>query len=451
MNFIEKNIEKIMPILCLIVFTLIGFGIYFHYHKNTFGSVPQTPANFETSLAVPQATTDTQMTLASAVLGNGSTLSGYYCFTLDSNTAIVEYECGTASTTNPTLITNITRGIDPVNGTSSVASLIFSHRTGADVRITDYPFTTIVSGIFNGTVGMTNPIVYSGVSTSTLSTNPNNLVDYASLQGVQAAGTVNATTTLSGIIQFATSLQTASGVSQGSTGAFLVAQNSLFASSSSATTLIPVTQTNGKLNQNFLDLTQGYIWSGLQTFNSATTTFNATTSIASSASNKLILNNIPYVFPSTQGSASTTLFNNGSGTLSWQPQFSFLGATTTSVNTVWTGTSGALLTSLTTTLPISERVNITSVIPNFINVGSNSNTTCTITLSIDGANTTTMDSIIVGTISSGNYNIPGSFSYITNQLSSGSHTFVLGGGGTNSGTNDCAYGLTQFAAFNAGN
>lgn len=184
------KLEKYLLATTCAIFALVSFGIYRHYHTKSFGTIPNTPAQFETSLSVPQGTADTTMTLASAVLGNGATLSGYYCFTVDSNTALSEYECGTASTTSPTLITGLTRGVDPQYGTTSIPSLIYSHRVGADVRITDFPVVQQLSNIFNGTQGITNPILYSGVATSTLQTNLNYLASVGYVNSTAFGSTV---------------------------------------------------------------------------------------------------------------------------------------------------------------------------------------------------------------------------------------------------------------------
>lgn len=53
----------------------------------------------------------------------------------------------------------------------------------------------------------------------------------------------------------------------------------------------------------------------------ASTSLTATTSIAASSvtNNAIVLNTVPYQFPSTQGAAATVLQNNGSGVLQWQP------------------------------------------------------------------------------------------------------------------------------------
>ena len=113
---------------------------------------------FETYLANAQATGDTTMTLASGALRDGSSLSGYVCFTVDSNTPTLEYECGTVSGTS---VTGILRGIDATTGTTTVNSLIFAHRRGADVKITDYPALTIATNQLSGAQSIPNMLNYT--------------------------------------------------------------------------------------------------------------------------------------------------------------------------------------------------------------------------------------------------------------------------------------------------
>lgn len=78
------------------------------------------------------------------------------------------------------------------------------------------------------------------------------------------SGAPNATTTVKGIIQLATSTQAAAGTATGSTGASLVPPNSLLNATSSAAVLIPVTNSSGKISSGF-----GGAASSLATLNSS--------------------------------------------------------------------------------------------------------------------------------------------------------------------------------------
>lgn len=306
---------KIQKILTGIVIGLVAactVMVYQTLHKpNNFGaiSIPESPYLFITTLQGNIASGDTSMTLNSGTLKNGNNLTGYQCFTLDAGTATAEYTCGTAS---GTAISNLLRGLDPQNPAATSTLLAFAHRRGADVRITDFPILQIVKRLVNGQDAFPNALSYdSGVSTTTLQTNGLNLASVNYVNGVALAGAPNATTTLQGLVQFATGSQLSNGTLQGSTGAYLVPGNSYFNSTPGSSTTVPVTLANGKLSQGFLDLTQNF------TFTGNLTASNGTTTLAATSTKPLILDGVTYSFPFTQGSATTTLVNNGSGTLVW--------------------------------------------------------------------------------------------------------------------------------------
>lgn len=244
------------------------------------------PSVFETYLSAQMAKTDTTATLAIGTLRDGTTLTGYHCFTIDANSPSLEYVCGTASGTS---ITGLTRGIDAVSGTTTVTSLEFAHRIGADVKITDYPILTIMDRTLNGVDTLPNVLNYASTigvgsiatssqniptanwvgsnfvntsgtqtvnglktftSTTTISGasivvgyDPSNANDVATKHYVDitaASGAPNANTTTKGIVQEATVAQVNSATASGSTGAnlFMTPADfgfSNFASSSPAT------------------------------------------------------------------------------------------------------------------------------------------------------------------------------------------------------------------------
>lgn len=130
-------------------------------------TLPQsTPSTFETYLANQQSTTDTVATLANGTLRDGTTFTGYQCVTIDANTPTEEYECGTA---NGTSLSALSRGLDAVSGTTTNATLVFAHRRGADVKVTDYPILTILNRAANGIDTYPNVISYATTTaTSTI-------------------------------------------------------------------------------------------------------------------------------------------------------------------------------------------------------------------------------------------------------------------------------------------
>lgn len=231
--------------------------------------VPSTPALVDTFLAVPMGTGDTSMTLATGTTNDGTALSGFMCFTIDVNTPQVEYVCGTASSTS---ITSLTRGIDLTNP-NATTTRVYSHRRFASVQATDYPTIQFMSRKLNGVDTFDNVLSYTVPKTFT---NNSQIIDKGYADGLTFAGAPNASPTQKGIIQEATAAQCAIGSTTGSTGADLFCPNSLFNITPTATTLVPVTNTNGKLAQGFLDLTQAFTFSGGLT-STATTTLGTTT------------------------------------------------------------------------------------------------------------------------------------------------------------------------------
>lgn len=307
----KQNIISTVILIVAAVFLGVLYRNYVYQSPAKLGaiSIPESPYLFITSLQANMGTSDTSMTLNKGTLANGSSLTGYQCFTIDTGLSTAEYTCGTAS---GTAISSLLRGIDPQNPAATSSALTFAHRASADVRITDFPILQILKRLANGQDAFPNVLQYdSSISTTTIAGSSANLVNVGLLNSVAIAGAVNATTTIQGLVQFATGAQVSNGTLQGSTGAFLVTPNSFFKSSTQSATTVPVTGANGKLSQGFLDLSQDFTFTGQLINSSATTTLIATTS------KPLILDTIAYAFPNAQGATSTVLTNNGQGVLTW--------------------------------------------------------------------------------------------------------------------------------------
>jgi len=268
-------LTKITAILTTVVITIAGWlGFQQPVQAPLGATIPKVVAVFETSLASKITSSATSMTLVSGTDKAGNPLSGYMCFVLDEGTASEEFVCGTASSTS---VTGMIRGIDPVDGDLEVASLKKEHRRGASVKVTNYPQLAILSRILNGDETLPNALEYAtSVSTSTLAGNNQYLASVGYVNNVSYAGTSDADEDTKGIVEQATRSELGSGVSSGDTSAPLFVPNQYFSTSSSATTSVVVTKSNGKINQNFWDLTEDFTWSGEHTF-SATATFSGMT------------------------------------------------------------------------------------------------------------------------------------------------------------------------------
>lgn len=220
---------------------------------STLGAaLPSATAVFETSLASPITSSATSMTLTANSIRGGGALSGYNCFTIDEGSAQAETICGTVSGTT---VSSISRGISQSTGTTTVASLQFAHRRGANVKITDFPIIQILKAQNNGEDTFPRALIYDstvGTSTtsfpSTYSIINRGYVDYLAFAGVPAASE-----TASGFVELATGLEAASSTSTGS-AARLVLPASIATSTYNASGSLQavITQNNNKIDSYFI-------------------------------------------------------------------------------------------------------------------------------------------------------------------------------------------------------
>lgn len=148
-------------------------------------ALPEAVAVFETSLAAPITANATTMTLTSNSIRGGGSLSGFNCFTIDEGSAQAEYVCGTVATTT---VTGLTRGISPADGITEDTDLQFSHRRGANVKITDFPIIQRLKLQNNGEGTFENALSYA---TGVTPTGNNHLTDVEYVLSVVNGGTVS--------------------------------------------------------------------------------------------------------------------------------------------------------------------------------------------------------------------------------------------------------------------
>ena len=218
-------------------------------------ALPQAVGVFETSLAAPISSSATSLTLTANAIRGGGALSGYNCFTVDEGSAQAEVICGTVA---GTAVTSLTRGISYSNGTSTVSGNQFAHRRGANVKITDFPIIQILKAQNNGEGTFENPIKYaSTVSTTTLSTDGQNLASVAYANGLAFGGVPAASETASGFVELATGQEAASSTSTGGTGARLVLPASIATSTYNAGSSknVVVTNASGIIDTGLLNAT----------------------------------------------------------------------------------------------------------------------------------------------------------------------------------------------------
>lgn len=271
-----------------IIVSSLGIATLFGYQSATpsFGAATSNAAVaavFETSLAAPIGASDTTLSLASISIDSaGDTLVNgqVYAVTIDQGQPNQEFVQGTLSGTS---LINLTRGISPLTGTSTVAALAQSHRRGADVKITDWPTLGILNNQMNGIETIpnllnysTNVLIQAGSPSSTVATKY--YVDQTAV-----AGAPNANATTKGIVQLATAINAASTTGTGSTGALLVLPSSISTSSDDVAGLhVVVTQNSGKINWNQIDLGTAATFTAQATFTAGTLTTASSTITATS-------------------------------------------------------------------------------------------------------------------------------------------------------------------------
>ena len=277
----------------------------------SYGATANASANalYEQSLAQPLGTGDASMYVTSGadVQGNLLPVNSYQCLSVDTGQPNFEAICGTvAQSSNSGLTLTISiRGLSTQTGTTSNASYIFTHRRGADVRITDFPALVVVNNQLNGVQQIPNPVFYSSNFTPTFwsTTASNTLATIGIVNSTAQAGCGNGNYASAGCFQLGTALQVASSTVLGGTNAYLVlaAQNSTdtptIGCAVGYTTTVGagcnvVATLKGKINQLWLDIfSTTNVWTGLNTFN-ATTTFATTTAASSTITNANVTNNL---------------------------------------------------------------------------------------------------------------------------------------------------------------
>lgn len=214
----------------------------------------ETPiALFETSLQNSISSAATTMTLVSATTRDGTTLaSSTYAFIIDEGTASQEFVI--ADCTGVTC-TNMQRGLSVVDGTTTVAALAKEHRRGASVKITDGPILVKLTRIANGIGTFPNALSYTSHPTFTADTH---IVDkkYVDDTAFSGAGVIDATSAARGVVELATQIETASSSSAGTSGNLAIPASNATSTYNSATAAlrVVVTQNDGKIDSNFLNL-----------------------------------------------------------------------------------------------------------------------------------------------------------------------------------------------------
>lgn len=168
---------KLVVVLSILLGIWGSVTLYSHFHTQRtvkpLGGTYQTPdvaALFETSLTSSITSSATSFILNLGTYNSGATTlaSSTYGMIIDDGTAseeIVLADC------TATICTNATRGIDRSTGTTTIASLQFSHRRGASVKITDAPSLLFAINVFKGRQYIENILTYNSALSFSTSSN----------------------------------------------------------------------------------------------------------------------------------------------------------------------------------------------------------------------------------------------------------------------------------------
>lgn len=225
-------------------------------------------------------------------------------------------------------LSGCTRGLSPISPYTASSTLQFSHAGGSQMIFSNPPQVyeefaakgnnALINGLwkFNGSLP-----IGSGTATST-----SQLATRAYADGVALAGAPDASTIQKGVVEEATQTEVASSTSVLTTTAHGFIRNTYATSSpdlsSGAATrpnnYLPVSESDGKLNQGWLRLGDAFRFTASTTVNGVASFASTLVAHAAAIINGILTwNGVSYTGPSSQGAANTVMTNNGSGTLSW--------------------------------------------------------------------------------------------------------------------------------------
>lgn len=182
----------------------------------------------------------------------------------------------TQNANNTATLTGVVRGLGFVYPYSASAALQKTHAGGSTLVISNsavfyssfafWGSTTTITGNWTFT-SSSIPVLDTG--TSTVFTTSSQLITKGYADQLAFNGAPNASFSTQGLVQLATTSQLIAGTATSGLNLFLVPANQYFNTTSSASNIVPVTGSNGKLSQGFLDLTQGWTFTGTTTLSGA--------------------------------------------------------------------------------------------------------------------------------------------------------------------------------------
>lgn len=166
-----------------------------------------------------------------------------------------------------TTLTGVTRGLQFKAPYTADASLQKPHGAGRAVVFSNSPQFIANFANKDNDETITETYTYSSANIPRLDsyvapTLDEEFVSKKYVDDTALAGAPDATETVKGVVELATPAELAAGTPTGGTGANLVPHAEDFNDTSSATTLVPVTGSDGKLDQGFIDLTENFVFEG---------------------------------------------------------------------------------------------------------------------------------------------------------------------------------------------
>lgn len=126
-------------------------------------AIPIVVATYQDSLASRISSSATSFTLVRGTDKQSRNLNGFYGFVADEGTTSEEFITANCVATACTIVS---RGIDVVDGETSVTALKFEHRRGASIKITNFPQLAILSRILNGQESASSTFMFGGGTTA---------------------------------------------------------------------------------------------------------------------------------------------------------------------------------------------------------------------------------------------------------------------------------------------
>jgi len=229
-------------------------------------------------------------------------------------TTVVQNSGGTAT------LSSCIRGLSPVTPYTASSTLQFSHAGGSQVIFSDPPQLFEQFAAKDNDQEITGLWVFDRypVATSTLSTATTTyqFVTKQYADNIANQGAATSTADVAGIVREATKLQVSEGTDLGIDDPIFIPAKFGTSTPYVATSTVVITESDGKLNQLFIDLTEDYTWTGLHTY-SATTTFSATTTLATTTINGNV--NLTKDFQIADGQTATLSSNTIIGATSTAP------------------------------------------------------------------------------------------------------------------------------------